>query len=621
MNVFLPYLVLIPIVGFLTVLTLPAKHERLISGLSLLFISAHMLLGQICTFLWLIGNSKTLNFSGPSLISSGGFDFFISLYYDKVSAVFLTLGGILTFLIIVYSRYYMHRETGFKRFFSSVLFFYVGYNTIILAGNFEVLMTGWEVLGISSFLLIAFYRDRYLPVKNALKIFSLYRLGDLGLILTAWISHILMEENITFAKLNDLHLVTEHLSSHSLLGFTIAFLILISAAVKSGQFPFSFWVPRAMEGPTPSSAIFYGSLSVHMGCFILMRTYPIWEHQISARILIGMCGIVTAIVTTGCARVQATVKSQIAYASLTQIGLIFVEIALGLESLALFHLAGNAFLRTYQLLVSPSVVSYLIRAQFYKQVVHEKTIEDSLSSKLRNALYIIAMKEWNLDFAMERFLWRPFKKFGRRISFLRHPLYLALFILLSFAALGYGYMNNADIETIHVTSTALAVLGLLLTLQAFAERKQTKKAWTMIAGNHLWIAAAISMNDMWQVHDILIYLSGVIVSWFLGMYILHRLQKIEGLCHLTTFQGHSYDHPTLAFVFLLASLGLSGFPITPTFVGEDLIFHHIPVEQAGLAIATAISYVFNGLAIMRIYARIFLGTHVKTHHEIAHRSA
>ena len=136
----------------------------------------------------------------------------------------------------------------------------------------------------------------------------------------------------------------EHLQTHSWIGVFISMMILISAAAKSAQLPFSTWLPRAMEGPTPSSAIFYGSLSVHMGVFLLLRTFPFWEHQLSVRIAIGLLGLLTSVVTTGIARVQSSVKSQIAYSSIAQIGLIFIEVALGLEYLALFHFTGNAFL-------------------------------------------------------------------------------------------------------------------------------------------------------------------------------------------------------------------------------------------------------------------------------------
>jgi NADH:ubiquinone oxidoreductase subunit 5 (subunit L)/multisubunit Na+/H+ antiporter MnhA subunit len=116
-----------------------------------------------------------------------------------------------------------------------------------------------------------------------------------------------------------------------------------------------------MEGPTPSSAIFYGSLSIHFGVFLLLRTMPFWEQQPVARFMIGGVGVITAILGYLIAKAQPSIKTQIAYASVSQIGIMFVEVALGLQTLALIHFVGNAFLRTYQLLVSPSVVSYMIR--------------------------------------------------------------------------------------------------------------------------------------------------------------------------------------------------------------------------------------------------------------------
>jgi NADH:ubiquinone oxidoreductase subunit 5 (subunit L)/multisubunit Na+/H+ antiporter MnhA subunit len=209
-----------------------------------------------------------LNIKEVVIYQTNDYSFFIDFYFDRITATYLIVGAILTFLVTIYSRYYMHREGGYKRFFNTIQFFYLGYNVAIFSGNLETLFIGWEVLGISSFLLIAFYRDRYLPVKNAVKVFSIYRIGDVGLILAMWMSHHLWHENITFLKLNNAELVHEHLQSHTLIGVFIALALFLSAAAKSAQLPFSSWLPRAMEGPTPSSAIFYGSLSVHLGVFL-----------------------------------------------------------------------------------------------------------------------------------------------------------------------------------------------------------------------------------------------------------------------------------------------------------------------------------------------------------------
>jgi NADH:ubiquinone oxidoreductase subunit 5 (subunit L)/multisubunit Na+/H+ antiporter MnhA subunit len=130
---------------------------------------------------WLTAGRPVLNFREIVLYNSDGYEFLVDFYFDKISATYLIVGSLLTFLVTVYSRYYLHRESGYKRFFNTILFFYVGYNFCYIFRNLETLFVGWEVLGISSFLLIAFYRERYLPVKNAVKVFSIYRIGDVGI--------------------------------------------------------------------------------------------------------------------------------------------------------------------------------------------------------------------------------------------------------------------------------------------------------------------------------------------------------------------------------------------------------------------------------------------------------
>jgi formate hydrogenlyase subunit 3/multisubunit Na+/H+ antiporter MnhD subunit len=461
-----------------------------------------------------------------------------------------------------------------------------------------------------------------LPVKNAVKIFSIYRVGDVGLILAMWMSHHLWHENITFLKLANYELVSAQLQSHSAIGVFISFMILLTAVAKSAQFPFSSWLPRAMEGPTPSSAIFYGALSVHIGVFLLLKTFPFWEHQFSVRIVISLIGLITAIIATGIARVQSSVKSQIAYSSMAQIGLIFIEIAAGLESLALFHFAGNAFLRTYQLLVSPSVVSYLIREQFYNFSPHQHTMEDSFPKKIKYTLYMLCLKEWNLDSFMYRYLWNPLKWGGRKLDFLTVSRVVMFFIPTY--ALGILCLNYNEIipqSLWHSLPIIASLIGLLMVLKAFTERLHARLSWTLIIMNHLWVALSVSFNEHFDFDQVVVFLSGVIISGFFGFLCLYWIKSREGSVDLNQFHGYSYKYPQLAFIFLLTCLGLTGFPITPTFIGEDLIFNHIREDQILLAFFTALSFILDGLAAIRIFARVFLGPYVKSMYEIAYRSS
>jgi NAD(P)H-quinone oxidoreductase subunit 5 len=136
----------------------------------------------------------------------------------------------------------------------------------------------------------------------------------------------------------------------------VGLLLLFAAAGKSALVPFSGWLPRAMEGPTPSSAVFYGSLSVHLGAFLLLRVSPILDQSVWLQSAVVALGLATAVFAAVAARVQADIKSALAFASLTQVGIIVAEIGLGLRYIALVHIIGHACLRTLQLLRAPTLL-------------------------------------------------------------------------------------------------------------------------------------------------------------------------------------------------------------------------------------------------------------------------
>lgn len=622
MNFILKLFIVIPVLGFMISLFLPEKREGMISRIAFTTVGSHFIGFLLFLFYWLTHQHPVLDVKEIVLFKTLHYEFFIDLFFDKVTAVYFFVGSFLTFLVATYSRTYLHREAGYKRFFCTILFFYVGYNLVILSGNIETLFIGWEILGITSFLLIAFYRNRYLPVKNAVKVFTIYRIGDVGLILAMWMSHHFWQENITFLKLSNYELVHSQLQQHSAIGVFFSLMVLLSAAAKSAQLPFSSWLPRAMEGPTPSSAIFYGSLAVHIGVFLLLRTYPFWEHQVSVRIGIVVFGLITSIVTSFIARVQSSIKSQIAYSSASQIGLIFIEVAMGWENIALIHFTGNAFLRTYQLLISPSVVAYLIREQFYNFTPRPFTLEDTLPRRIENSFYILSLKEWNLDSMMYRFIWNPLKAAGN--SFGNLSINKVLMFFIPTYALGIVCLLNKDLlseKLVHLFPILSGTIGLLMVLRAFTERRLARLSFLLIILNHFWIILAISFNDEFSMHEVYLYLSGIVISGVVGYLTLLKLIRVGEKIALDRFYGLSFSHPKSTFIFLLACLSMAGFPITPTFVGEDVIFTHIHHDQIVLASILALSFIMVGFAIIRIFARVFLGPHAKSPHVMAHRSS
>ena len=173
------------------------------------------------------------------------------------------------------------------------------------------------------------------------------------------------------------------------------------ALAKSGQLPFSSWLPAAMEGPTPSSAIFYGALSVHLGPFLLLRFYDYFHHFPILLWLIGIIGATTAIYASAVGRTRSDAKTMLAYATISQVGVIWVEIALGFTQFALFHVLAHASMRTWQFLRSSSLIQDFVENPVVQQhhTVHRSTsFEKYVPMGLRKRIFIHALHGFHLDY-------------------------------------------------------------------------------------------------------------------------------------------------------------------------------------------------------------------------------
>jgi NAD(P)H-quinone oxidoreductase subunit 5 len=199
----------------------------------------------------------------------------------------------------------------------------------------------------------------------------------------------------------------------------IAFLLIVAVACKSALLPFSSWLPRAMEGPTPSSAVYYGSLSIHAGCFLVLRAAPLLEQTPAARLLAGALGVTTALFAAVTTRVQSDVKSSLAYASLTQVGLIVVEIAIGWYTIAFVHIAGHACFRLLQFLSAPNVLHDLHALEEAARD-HSARVRGGLpvlkSDRARQRLFLVALERGFLDNLLDRFVVEPFTRLAHLLT-------------------------------------------------------------------------------------------------------------------------------------------------------------------------------------------------------------
>jgi NAD(P)H-quinone oxidoreductase subunit 5 len=362
------------------------------------------------------GGTHVLSYGAWSTARPGGIA--IEFLVDRLSLAFAALATAIAGVVSAFSNRYLHREPGYNRYFVLLAMFVAGMLLIALAGNATVLLVGWEFVGLSSALLVAFFHERPAAVSNAFRVLAVYRLTDAAMLSAAvWLHHIAGTGSVALLFGTSLAGSSVVLSGPN--ATIVALLLLIAVAGKSALLPFSGWLPRAMEGPTPSSAVYYGSLSIHAGCFLLLRAAPLFEHAIAARVLAGGLGVATAIFAGLTTRVQSDVKSSLAYASLTQVGLIVVEIALGLHTIALFHLTGHACFRLLQFLTAPNVLHDLHGLADVigeHSTSHRAYLEGLASEDLRRRLFLFSLERGFVDTILDRFIVHPFVRVAHRLT-------------------------------------------------------------------------------------------------------------------------------------------------------------------------------------------------------------
>lgn len=615
MNLLLLACVLLPLLGLLLIF-LSDGNEHKIGRISL-WVTRAMSLSIIALLaLWALSGFKAYEYQWFALYQQDDYQFPLLFYLDKVGAAYLFCVGMIFAIIVKYCRVYMHRDAGYQRFFQTIFAFAFGLNVIVLAGSIDMLFAGWEVVGISSFLLIAFYRHRWQPVRNALRAYTIYRLCDVGLLMGAWMSHMLFHESQHFSQMAGLFHQAIEPAGYAALS-VLSWLIILAASGKSAQFPFCFWLPRAMEGPTPSSAIFYGALSIHLGVFLLLRTMPIWSFNFLPRLMIFSIGLLTVIVASLSEKTQSNIKGQVAYASIAQVGFMFIELSLGLETLVLLHFMSNAFLRCYQLLVSPSIVAHLLRVEgavdtdFYikdQQKLHylPTSLREVLPDVLQNTLYVFALQEGQLELLVRNILWEPLKKLGRSLNrvsvWVKWLTVLALSIWLLIAV--------AEVSTVAGTylSMPVSLLMVLVSASAFSQKHSPFKVWNGIAISSFLAALAVWLMVPSTWFDLVLFLSGIVPAWLLGLVVMYFMLKNEHFAESSfRYRAFSETRPGLSLLLFLSFLGLVGFPITPAFLGEDLLLSHASSQHPWFAAPITISFVVNGIAAARVYMRLCMG--------------
>jgi NAD(P)H-quinone oxidoreductase subunit 5 len=375
--------------------------ERVVSRITGVTFSASIL--ALAAILWRLaaagGTAVTVTFGNWFTVHD--YHFPLVLLADRLSLPFLCMTVVLAGLIGQFSATYLHRERGFLRFFLLLHLFAFGSLLAFAAGSFDLLVAGWEMVGITSVLLIAFFQQREAPVENGLRVFAVYRACDIGLLVGVFALHH-WAGTASFA--GGLPPLTGSRAT------VFCLLLLLAAAGKAAQVPFSGWLPRAMEGPTPSSAIFYGAISIHAGAYLLLRVQPMLPQSGLASAIVVAIGVATAIHGTMSGRASADAKTSLAYASLTQVGVVFVEIGLGWTTVAVVHILGHATVRTLQFLRAPSMLHdyHMMHSAIGGELSPTgKYLESLFPERAQLWLYRWSLDRGHLDNILDRFAIHP----------------------------------------------------------------------------------------------------------------------------------------------------------------------------------------------------------------------
>jgi len=344
------------------------------------------------------------------------YHFTVEFEFDRLSVPLTIVSFALCGTISGFAARYLHREPGYNRFFVLFSLFLAGMMTTSLANTIETLFAGWELVGLSSALLVAFYLERVAPARNGLQVWIIYRISDAALLLAAVTLHHMTGEGDFDQLMGSDPWPHGQTSLTEWQALVIGLLLLIAAAGKSALIPFSGWLPRAMEGPTPSSAIFYGALSVHLGAFLLLRTSPLIAASVWLAVTILVLGLLTALYAYLVGAVQTDIKSALAFGALTQVGVILIEIGLGhwlpfFWYIALTHLLGNALLRTLQFIRAPSLLRdyHDLENAIGKRLPRPSTVPVAVAPRAFQIwLYRFALERGYLDALLIDYLVAPF---------------------------------------------------------------------------------------------------------------------------------------------------------------------------------------------------------------------
>jgi NADH-quinone oxidoreductase subunit L len=350
-------ILLFPLLGCVLV-ALGFRRERGISagviGTLAIALSFAAAVGALISILGRPESGRELTSSLWNYATTFGVDAKLSILVDPLSIYMALIVSGVSMLIHLYSIAYLKSDRGYVRFFSYLNFFVFSMLLLVLAGNFLILIVGWAFVGAASYLLISFWYRRTTATQAGMKAFVINVLGDVGLVLGTFF---IFRHTGTLDFVKTFHAVP-HVFGHNSTDLTVGCLLfLVGAFAKSAQVPLHTWLPDAMEGPTPVSALIHAATMVTAGVYIIARMHPLFEQAPTAADVGAIIGCATLIIAATIAIVQTDLKRVIAYSTMSQIGYMIMGVSVGAYSAALFHLMTHAFFKALLFMAAGSLIS------------------------------------------------------------------------------------------------------------------------------------------------------------------------------------------------------------------------------------------------------------------------
>jgi NADH-quinone oxidoreductase subunit L len=358
--------------------------------------------------LYLPSASRNIEISLFSWINAGDLNINVSYLIDPLSLVMALIVTGVGFIIHIYSIGYMHNDPGFARFFSYMNLFIFAMMNLILGSNFLILFLGWEGVGLCSYLLIGFWYDRKFEKGTtsdaAKKAFIVNRIGDFGFLIGLFLIF------LTFGSLNFKEVFfAANLSNNFYIFNLIALFLFIGATGKSAQIPLFVWLPDAMAGPTPVSALIHAATMVTAGVYMVARCSIIFASAPAIMAVIAIIGALTAIFAASIGLVQTDIKKVLAYSTISQLGYMFLALGVGAFSSGIFHVMTHAFFKALLFLGAGSVIHAMHENQDIMNYGGLKKYMPATSRTfLIAALAISGIPPFSGFFSKDEILWNAF---------------------------------------------------------------------------------------------------------------------------------------------------------------------------------------------------------------------